>query len=87
MNHYFNNDAKSWPVSTKPYSAAPRTSEEKSALVDKLQDTKTEYYVKIVEEVATARPGVLELMDAALADPSLKVIYCNKYVFMSHYIA
>ena len=37
------------------------------------QDLKTGCYRAIIEEVASARPGVLELMDAAIADPRLKV--------------
>jgi hypothetical protein len=42
-------------------------------LIDELQDMKTVFYKEIIEQVATARPGVLELMDAAIAEPSLKV--------------
>jgi hypothetical protein len=44
---------------------------------------KTVFYKQIIEEVASARPGVLELMDAAIADPNLKVrIHFIKH---SHY--
>ena len=75
MFHYFDNDAKTWPISTRPYKRAPNTLEEKKALVDILQDVKTEMYCEIIENMATAREGVLELMDAAINNPKLKV--CN----------
>ena len=70
-------DAGSWPVSTKPYRKAPVTDAEKVKLIDDLQDCKTEFYKEIVEKVATARPGVIELMDAALANPKVKVGICS----------
>jgi hypothetical protein len=73
MKYYFNNDAKEWPSSSKL--PIPQTQEEKDRLVDMLQDEKTAFYVTIVEKEAKARPGVLELMDAAIADPKLKVTY------------
>lgn len=73
MKYFFNNDVKAWPVSTRPFKATPTTEEEKNRLVDELQDAKTEFYVNIVEQEARARPGVLELMDEAIADPSIKV--------------
>ena len=38
------------------------------------KDLKTDCYKTIIDNVASARPGVLELMDAAIADPRLKVI-------------
>lgn len=40
-----------------------------------LQETKTEYYKDIVDALALPRPGVIEMMDAAIADPKLKVSY------------
>ena len=43
----------------------------------RVADKKTEIYKKIVEEVAVARPGVLELMDEAIADPSIAVGICS----------
>ena len=46
-------------------------------LIDDLQDKKTEYYKKIVEEVAEAREGILELMDEAIADPNIAVGICS----------
>lgn len=79
MKHYFNNDAKVWPTSTAAYlyGLAPKTIEAKNELVDKLQDAKTYFYKEIIEEIAVARPGVLELIDAAIADPKLKVGICS----------
>lgn len=59
------------------YRARPTTAKAQTALIDDLQDMKTVFYKQIIEEVATARPGVLELMDAAIANPTLKVcLYC-----------
>jgi len=55
--------------------ARPSSLKAQNDLVDDLQDMKTVFYKQIIEEVATARPGVLELMDAAIADPFLKVSY------------
>ena len=77
MNYYFNNLAKAWPISNKPYKPAPKTDKEKSDLVDLLQDAKTEFYKEIVDKIATARPQVLEIMDAAIADPNVKVGICS----------
>jgi beta-phosphoglucomutase-like phosphatase (HAD superfamily) len=77
MKYYFNNDAKAWPVSKVPYRKAPLTDEAKSKLVDELQDAKTEFYKEIVDQVAIARPGVLELMDEAIACPDIFVGICS----------
>lgn len=77
MNYYFNTEKKEWPSSTKTTPAIPTSDEDKIKLVDQLQDIKTEFYKKIVEEVATARPGVLELMDACIKDPKIKVGICS----------
>ena len=57
--------------------AVPSTEDEQNALVDALQDKKTEFYKEIVETTATARPGVLRLMDEAIADPSIAVGICS----------
>ena len=75
MNHHFNNVAKDWPISTKPYKRAPVTDKEKSDLVDALQDAKTEFYTSIIEDKAEARDGVLELMDEAINHPNIKVYF------------
>ena len=77
MMYYFNNLAKAWPISNKPYKPAPKSEKDKADLVDKLQDAKTEFYKEIVDKIATARPQVLEIMDAAIADPNVKVGICS----------
>merc|ERR1719155_256457 len=46
------------------------------ALVDQLQDFKTECYKKLVSS-ASPRPGILQLMDAAIATPGLAVGICS----------
>ena len=46
-------------------------------LIDALQDRKTELYKQTVQESAVARPGLLELMDSALADPTIGVGVCS----------
>jgi len=56
---------------------APTIDSAKDALVDALQDKKTELYKEIVEEVATARPGVLELMDEAIGREDIAVGICS----------
>lgn len=77
MKYYFNTEKGEWPVSMSPYKAIPTTDAAKNSLVDDLQDAKTFFYKEILGEVAKARPGVLELMDAAIADPSIKVGICS----------
>jgi hypothetical protein len=71
MNYYF--DKYSWPVMTKPYRPVPRTPQEKETLVNQLQDAKTNFYLEILQSTATAREGVLELIDEAIASPRFKV--------------
>ena len=78
MMYYFNQEVKAWP--TVRGASAPGNEADQIKLVDDLQDAKTEYYKVIVEKVAKARPGVLELMDEAIADPKLKVTH----VLISH---
>ena len=41
------------------------------------QDKKTEIYKKIVSEAAEARPGVLDLMDAAIEAEGIAVGICS----------
>jgi len=65
-----------WPSSSVS-ATPPSTEEAQQDLVDKLQDAKTEFYKEIVEEVATARPGVLELMDEAIKHPNIAVGICS----------
>lgn len=45
-------------------------------LVDALQDFKTECYKKLIT-TAAPRPGVLELMDSAIATPGVAVGICS----------
>lgn len=77
MKFYFGKDKKQWPSMTKPYKSAPKTEAEQNKLVDMLQDRKNGFYRKIVEEIAKARLGVLELLDACIADPAVKVGICS----------
>jgi HAD superfamily hydrolase (TIGR01509 family) len=77
MKYYFNTEKRQWPISTRPYRAVPTTDDAKNSLVDDLQDAKTFFYKEILGQVAKARPGVLELMDAAIADPTIKVGICS----------
>lgn len=46
-------------------------------LIDALQTRKTDLYKQTVENSATPRPGLLDLMDAALADPTIAVGVCS----------
>jgi HAD superfamily hydrolase (TIGR01509 family) len=70
-----------WPICTKGIInvglPAPVTAAERSALVDALQDKKTEIYTSIVETAAEARPGVLQLMDEAISNPKVCVGICS----------
>jgi HAD superfamily hydrolase (TIGR01509 family) len=47
------------------------------SLIDSIQTLKTELYKKTVEETAIPRPGLLNLMDEALADDSIAVGVCS----------
>merc|ERR1719313_1586013 len=75
MKYHFNTEVQQWP--TPKDRDVPTTDAEKDSLVDDLQDAKTEFYKEIVEEVAVARPGVLALLDEAIADPNIKVGICS----------
>ena len=68
--------AKVWPSPTKRDSVVPADETQGMLLVDELQDYKTECYKKLVT-TAEPRPGVLELMDAAIATPGLAVGICS----------
>ena len=68
--------AKVWPSPTKRDSVVPADEAAGMTLVDALQDFKTECYKKLVT-TADPRPGVLELMDAAIATPGLAVGICS----------
>ena len=56
---------------------APATPAEQQALIDALQDYKTQQYKTLLATQAVPRPGVLELMDQALNDPSIAVGVCS----------
>jgi len=72
MKYHFNTTMEGkWPDDY------PHDDADKDALVDGLQDKKTEVYKRIVEEVAEARPGVLALMDEALARDDIAVGICS----------
>lgn len=83
--HFIETMKGQWPVCTKPVEGfggevgAPPPSDDaaRSALVDALQDKKTDIYKVIVEECATARPGVLALMDAAINTEGVAVGICS----------
>ncbi|KAI8473384.1 MAG: HAD-like domain-containing protein [Monoraphidium minutum] len=72
MKYHFNNNG--WEVATK---AGPVAEGDRDKLVDDLQDQKTEVYKRIVEEAAEARPGVIELMEEALARPDIALCICS----------
>lgn len=65
----FVQDGTAWP--------APSSQEEEEALIDRLQAHKTELYKDLIAEKANPRPGVIELMDEALADPNIAVGVCS----------
>lgn len=75
MFFHFRNTTKTFPMAGEE--PAPTTPEGQQALIDALQDDKTNRYKKLVEEKAVARPGVVELMDEALADPTIAVGVCS----------
>ncbi|KAL6771361.1 hypothetical protein ACKKBG_A26055 [Auxenochlorella protothecoides x Auxenochlorella symbiontica] len=76
MRYYF--EQEGWPASTKDdFSSPPATDAGKQALIDALQDHKTEAYKDIVgNQPIDPRPGVVELFDAARKD-GLKVAVCS----------
>lgn len=75
MFFHFRNTTGQFPmVGSEP---APVTPEEQQALIDDLQAHKTNIYRDYIEEKAVPRPGVIELMDEALADPTIAVGVCS----------
>ena len=68
--------ARVWPAVTVRDGGVPADEEAGMRLVDELQDFKTECYKKLVE-TASPRPGVLALMDEAIATPGLAVGICS----------
>ena len=71
-------NAKVWPAVTKRDGGGKVPADEAAGmvLVDALQDFKTECYKKLVT-TASPRPGILALMDAAIATPGLAVGICS----------
>mmetsp|Transcript_41145 Transcript_41145/g.129290 ORF Transcript_41145/g.129290 Transcript_41145/m.129290 type:complete len:333 (+) Transcript_41145:41-1039(+) len=68
--------AKVWPAPTARGGAVPADEAAGMALVDELQDFKTECYKELVTK-AGPRPGVLALMDSAIAAPGIAVGICS----------
>lgn len=75
MFFHFRNTTKAFPmVGDKK---VPETENDQQALIDQLQAFKTDYFKTLLETEGKARPGVLELMDAAFADPTIAVGVCS----------
>lgn len=62
MFYHFRNTTCCFPTSEGGSKPAPVTQEEQQALIDALQAHKTDLYKELIEEKATPRPGVIELM-------------------------
>lgn len=81
MWYYFTNTTGNvWPSTASgnnPPASPPNTKEEQQALIDQLQTWKTAHYQTLLEREAVARPGVVALMDQALADPRIAVGVCS----------
>ena len=77
MFYYFRTTREGQFPSYGTDSPPPVTEEEQTLLIDQLQDYKTHYFTTLLETKATARPGVLELMDEALLDPTIAVGVCS----------
>jgi len=78
MKYHFTETSKEWPtVSGQGVREKAQNLEEGMALIDELQDYKTECYKKLVSTTATARPGVLQLMDDAINTEGLAGGICS----------
>ena len=77
MFFHFRNTTGTFPTSEHRKIPAPKTTEEEQDLVDRLQARKTDLYKELIAEKAEARPGVLALMDQALADENIYVGVCS----------
>ena len=77
MKFHFTETVKEWPA-VRGMGGRPTPADEAAgmALVDELQDYKTECYKRLVTS-AVPRPGVLELMDDAIATEGLAVGICS----------
>lgn len=74
--HFMQTCGGEWPQVTKRPIAKPVDEATGMALIDQLQDYKTECYKRLVT-TGKARPGVLELMDEAIATPGIAVGICS----------
>lgn len=77
MFFHFRNTTGAFPTSQKGSVPAPTTADEEQALIDALQENKTNLYKDLIKEKAVPRPGVIELMDEAIADPKIAVGVCS----------
>lgn len=75
MFYHFRETVGQFPMAAGK--AAPATEDEQQSLIDALQAHKTNIYKDFIEEKAVPRPGVIELMDEALADPKIAVGVCS----------
>ncbi|CAJ1343272.1 unnamed protein product [Effrenium voratum] len=74
MRHHFS--LNGWPGSK--LGPAPDDEAGQRRLIDALQDRKTEIYRDyVLRGRASARPGIVELIDAALERPDLKTAICS----------
>ncbi|KAL3701438.1 hypothetical protein R1sor_019460 [Riccia sorocarpa] len=73
MRWYFGKNG--WPTSTV-FETAPESDEDRSTLIDTLQDWKTDKYKDLISSGAKTRPGVLELMDEARS-MGIKLAVCS----------
>lgn len=74
--HFTQTCGGEWPAVTKRQIAKPTDDASGMALIDQLQDYKTECYKKLVQK-GVPRPGVIELMDEAIAAPGIAVGICS----------
>jgi len=77
MSFFFRNTKGGVFPTFEDQQPAPTTLEQEQDLIDRLQARKTDLYKKMITAKAVARPGVLELMDEALADDNIKVGVCS----------
>jgi len=75
--HFTTTTGGVWPTSENGKVPAPRNDHEQQELIDDLQENKTDIYKRMIGEMAKPRPGVIELMDEALADPKIAVGVCS----------
>jgi HAD superfamily hydrolase (TIGR01509 family) len=75
MFYHFRNTTRAFPtVGDRP---APATLPDQQQLIDEVQEYKTNHFKTLLATEAKPRPGVLALMDEALADPTIAVGVCS----------